>query len=114
MFVLGDERLSASQPAVAMTEEERALLDSLMVPVNDLELSVRAVNCLNTAQIRVLGELVGKTEAVMLKFRNFGKKSLMEIKDRLKERDLGLGMPLKEEIFDGIQRRLNEQEEDEG
>ncbi|MCK5804657.1 MAG: DNA-directed RNA polymerase subunit alpha [Lentisphaeria bacterium] len=112
VFVSGEEQSSAPAPVAIMNEEDRALVDSLMVPVNDLELSIRAVNCLNTAQIRVLGELVGKAEAEMLKFRNFGKKSLNEIKEKLKERDLGLGMAIKEEILDAVQRLLSEQEED--
>ena len=89
------------------------LLEKLCISVNELELSVRAVNCLNTAQIRVLGELVEKTEAEMLKYRNFGKKSLTEIKNKLGELDLTLGMALKDEIREALVQRLSdEQKED--
>ena len=59
--------------------------------VNEIELSVRAANCLNNANITTVGELAQKTEADMLKYRNFGKKSLNEIKDKLKDLGLCLG-----------------------
>ena len=61
--------------------------------VNEVELSVRAANCLNSANINTVGELVLKSEPDMLKYRNFGKKSLNEIKDKLNELGLHLGMP---------------------
>ncbi len=73
------------------TEEFRKLLDK---SVNELELSVRAANCLRAANIKTLGELVGKTESEMLKFRNFGKKSLEEIKGVIKGMNLHFGMNL--------------------
>jgi DNA-directed RNA polymerase subunit alpha len=60
--------------------------------VNEIELSVRAANCLNNANITSVGQLAMKSEAEMLKYRNFGKKSLNEIKDKLAELGLGLGM----------------------
>ena len=60
--------------------------------VNEIELSVRAANCLNNANITTVGQLAQKTEAEMLKYRNFGKKSLNEIKDKLTGLGLGLGM----------------------
>src|SRR6059058_5609182 len=60
--------------------------------VNEIELSVRAANCLNNANITTVGQLAQKTEAEMLKYRNFGKKSLNEIKDKLQQLGLGLGM----------------------
>jgi DNA-directed RNA polymerase subunit alpha len=60
--------------------------------VNEIELSVRAANCLNNANITTVGQLAQKTEAEMLKYRNFGKKSLNEIKEKLQQLGLGLGM----------------------
>ncbi len=68
--------------------------DNLFRPVEDLELSVRSANCLQNADIRYLGELVQKTEQEMLKTKNFGRKSLNEIKEILHEMGLGLGMRL--------------------
>jgi DNA-directed RNA polymerase subunit alpha len=64
----------------------------LNMSVNEIELSVRAANCLNNANITTVGQLAQKTEAEMLKYRNFGKKSLNEIKDKLTALGLGLGM----------------------
>jgi DNA-directed RNA polymerase subunit alpha len=62
--------------------------------VEELELSVRSYNCLKNANIRTIRELVQKTEAEMLKTKNFGRKSLNEIKDILQTMGLGLGMKL--------------------
>jgi DNA-directed RNA polymerase subunit alpha len=67
---------------------------NLYRPVEELELSVRSANCLKNANIRLIGELVQRSEAEMLKTQNFGRKSLNEIKDILAEMGLGLGMQL--------------------
>ena len=64
----------------------------LNMSVNEIELSVRAANCLNNANITSVGQLAMKSESEMLKYRNFGKKSLNEIKDKLQQLGLGLGM----------------------
>ena len=72
-------------------EERERLRKLLNMSVNEIELSVRAANCLNNANITTVGELAQKTEADMLKYRNFGKKSLNEIKDKLKELGMSLG-----------------------
>jgi DNA-directed RNA polymerase subunit alpha len=74
--------------------EEDALNEHLFRSVDELELSVRSNNCLKNANIRTIGELVQKTDAEMLKTRNFGKKSLNEIKLILAEMGLSLGMKL--------------------
>ena len=70
-------------------ERVRAILNS---PVEELELSVRSSNCLKNANIKTIGELTRKTEDDITKTRNFGKKSLQEIKEKLKEWNLGLGI----------------------
>jgi DNA-directed RNA polymerase subunit alpha len=75
-------------------EEAPILNENLYRGVNELELSVRAANCLRNAHIRYIGELVQKTEQEMLKTKNFGRKSLNEIKDILAEMGLALGMKL--------------------
>ena len=67
-----------------------------------LDLSVRAMNCLNTANIKLLGELCLKNESRMLKYRNFGKKSLDEIKEKLAAHSLQLAMPLSENLTNAI------------
>lgn len=78
---------------VEMDDEEK-INEHLFRSVDELELSVRSCNCLKNANIRTIGELVQKTEAEMLKTRNFGKKSLNEIKAILAEMGLSLGMKL--------------------
>ena len=75
-------------------EEEEKLNENLFRPVSELELSVRSANCLKNASIALIGELVQKTEAEMLKTKNFGRKSLNEIKGILEEMGLSLGMKL--------------------
>jgi DNA-directed RNA polymerase subunit alpha len=72
----------------------------LNMSVNEIELSVRAANCLNNANITTVGQLAMKTEAEMLKYRNFGKKSLNEIKDKLQQLGLGLGMKVDPGLVD--------------
>ncbi|MBM3877804.1 MAG: DNA-directed RNA polymerase subunit alpha [Verrucomicrobia bacterium] len=73
-------------------EEVNKLKKLLNMSVNEIELSVRAANCLNNANITTVGQLAMKTEQEMLKYRNFGKKSLNEIKDKLAGHGLTLGM----------------------
>ena len=73
-------------------EDKRQFSETLFRPVEDLELSVRSANCLKNAKIRIIGDLVTKSEQDMLKTKNFGRKSLNEIKDILKPMGLGLGM----------------------
>jgi len=75
-------------------EKEEKLNENLFRPVSELELSVRSANCLKNANITLIGELVQKTEAEMLKTKNFGRKSLNEIKSILESMGLSLGMKL--------------------
>jgi DNA-directed RNA polymerase subunit alpha len=79
---------------VAAVEEPAPLNPNLFKSVDELELSVRSANCLQNANIRYIGELVQKTEAEMLKTKNFGRKSLNEIKEILQSMGLSLGMTL--------------------
>ena len=74
--------------------DKDALLAKLSLKINEIELSVRSTNCLSQASIATIGELVVMSEPDMLKFRNFGKKSLKEIEDKLSEMGLSLGMDL--------------------
>ena len=77
---------------VQQSQENQKLKKLLNMSVNEIELSVRAANCLNNANITSVGQLAQKSEAEMLKYRNFGKKSLNEIKDKLHQLGLSLGM----------------------
>jgi DNA-directed RNA polymerase subunit alpha len=74
--------------------EEQKLNENLFRSVDELELSVRSANCLQNANIKTIGDLVQKSEAEMLKTKNFGRKSLKEIKEILAEMGLALGMKL--------------------
>ncbi|MBN1405805.1 MAG: DNA-directed RNA polymerase subunit alpha [Candidatus Omnitrophica bacterium] len=76
-------------------EEDAELIEKMKMPVTELELSVRSANCLEKAKIKSIGELVTKTESEMLKYRNFGKKSLNEIIAILNTMGLSLGMKVK-------------------
>jgi DNA-directed RNA polymerase subunit alpha len=76
------------------SDEPEPLNPNLFRSVDELELSVRSANCLQNANIRFIGELVQRTEADMLKTKNFGRKSLNEIKEVLASMDLSLGMKL--------------------
>jgi DNA-directed RNA polymerase subunit alpha len=79
------------------TEEERQLKEKLNIPISELELSVRSSNCLKEAKIKTIGDLVRRSELEMLKYRNFGKKSLAEINKVISEMGLNLGMKIGEE-----------------
>ena len=96
LLVLTNQRLLAYRTDREATSAfAPPLLDwKLPLPrsVNELELSVRAANCLKNANIKTIADLVQKTETEMLKTKNFGKKSLNEIKEILTEMGLSLGM----------------------
>ena len=75
-----------------VNEEQTRLRKILNMSVNEIELSVRAANCLKNANIKTIGDLVQRTESEMLRTKNFGRKSLNEIKEILTEMGLSLGM----------------------
>lgn len=92
IFINFDEQPEPIEAPV--NEEQERLNDNLWRTVDELELSVRSANCLQNANIKYIGELVQKTEAEMLKTKNFGRKSLKEIREILAEMGLSLGMKL--------------------
>ncbi|HUE36823.1 MAG TPA: DNA-directed RNA polymerase subunit alpha [Candidatus Acidoferrum sp.] len=93
VFVGYDKNAVEFEEAADKQDEEKVKLKKqLNMSVNEIELSVRAANCLNNANITTVGQLAMKTEQEMLKYRNFGKKSLNEIKDKLSSLGLSLGM----------------------
>jgi DNA-directed RNA polymerase subunit alpha len=73
-------------------EEDKGFRDVVAKPISELELSVRSANCLEAANIKTIGDLIRKSEAQMLKYKNFGKKSLNEINAILVTMGLSLGM----------------------
>jgi len=95
---------------VEMDPELERLEKVLAINVKELELTVRSANCLSAAKIETIGDLVSKTEQEMLKFRNFGKKSLEEIKKLTTTFDLTLGMDVDsilKKIEDAKNRMIN-------
>jgi len=95
-----EEVIEFDQTPAGVSEENLKLKKLLNMSVNEIELSVRAANCLNNANITSVGQLAQKTEAEMLKYRNFGKKSLNEIKDKLQQLGLSLGMKFEAGLLD--------------
>src|ERR1700722_14788652 len=93
VFALYDKNAIEFEEAADKQDDEKMKLKKLLnMSVNEIELSVRAANCLNNANITTVGQLALKSEQEMLKYRNFGKKSLNEIKDKLTALGLALGM----------------------
>jgi len=90
-------------------DDEKGKLKKLLnMSVNEIELSVRAANCLNNANITTVGQLAMKTEAEMLKYRNFGKKSLNEIKEKLTALGLSLGMTFDSALLEPVKEEPKE------
>jgi DNA-directed RNA polymerase subunit alpha len=97
---VSEEHYEFESQQSTVSEEENKLRKLLNMSVNEIELSVRAANCLNNANITTVGELSMKTEQEMLKYRNFGKKSLNEIKEKLEALGLSLGMKFDERLLE--------------
>ena len=97
---VSEEHFEFESQQSTVSEEENKLRKLLNMSVNEIELSVRAANCLNNANITTVGELSMKTEQEMLKYRNFGKKSLNEIKEKLEALGLSLGMKFDERLLE--------------
>jgi DNA-directed RNA polymerase subunit alpha len=95
-----DSQIEFDDPPEAQSEENSELRKLLNMSVNEIELSVRAANCLNNANITTVGQLAMKSESEMLRYRNFGKKSLTEIKEKLAELGLSLGMKFDSSLLD--------------
>ncbi len=112
IFINFDEESEPSEE-IEVEEEREKLNENLYRSVEELELSVRSANCLKNAGIKLIGELVSRTEAEMLKTQNFGRKSLNEIKDILAEMGLTLGMKLEGFPDPEILRRLRGERKEE-
>jgi DNA-directed RNA polymerase subunit alpha len=98
IFVNLDDDADQAPEAQADTAGGGMSNEHLDKSVEELELSVRSYNCLKNANIRTIRELVQRTEAEMLKTKNFGRKSLTEIKEILQSMGLGLGMRLDQPV----------------
>lgn len=94
LFVEVEAEAEPSEEEKEVDAEVQRLRALLNQSVDDLDLSVRAQNCLRAASIKTIGDLVRREESEMLKFRNFGRKSLLELADVLEERNLRFGMDI--------------------
>jgi DNA-directed RNA polymerase subunit alpha len=112
IFINFDEEAEPNEE-VEVEEEREKLNENLYRSVEELELSVRSANCLKNAGIKLIGELVSRSEAEMLKTQNFGRKSLNEIKDILADMGLTLGMKLDGFPDPEIMRRLRGERKEE-
>lgn len=112
IFINFDEDVEPQEEAEPEEERER-FNENLYRSVDELELSVRSANCLKNAGIKLIGELVSRSEAEMLKTQNFGRKSLNEIKDILVDMGLTLGMKLENFPDPEIMRRLRGEQKEE-
>ena len=101
-FEIGDATTSEDAAAAARVDEE--LIRKLQMPLSDLDLSVRASNCLESARINTVAELVSRTESELLKVRSFGKTSLREVKRKLSDLGLELGMEVPAEVEASMQQ----------
>ena len=101
VFVGYDKNAVEFEEAESKQDDDKSKMKKLLgMSVNEIELSVRAANCLNNANITTVGQLAMKTEQEMLKYRNFGKKSLNEIKEKLTALGLSLGMTFEPELLE--------------
>jgi DNA-directed RNA polymerase subunit alpha len=99
---ISEEQIEFENNTKQVSEEQNRLRNLLSMSVNEIELSVRAANCLNNANITTVGELATKSEPEMLKYRNFGKKSLNEIKAKLEQLGLSLGMKFESRLLESV------------
>jgi len=103
VFVNYDEDMIEFQEKEKRVDHDKdELRKKLNMSVNEIELSVRAANCLNNANILTVGQLVQKTESDMLKYRNFGKKSLREIEQKLIDLGLSLGSTFDQDLLEPL------------
>jgi DNA-directed RNA polymerase subunit alpha len=110
IFINFDEEVEPVQPQV--DEKKSKMMINLSKSVEELELSVRSYNCLKNANIQTIAELVQKNDGEMLRTRNFGRKSLNEIKEILEEMGLSLGIKLDEEELKQISQAQKKREVD--
>ncbi|NGX28010.1 MAG: DNA-directed RNA polymerase subunit alpha [Candidatus Anoxychlamydiales bacterium] len=113
------QKIVFEEKVIEENKDRDDLMAKLSLKINEIELSVRSTNCLSSAQIETIGELVVMPESDMLRFRNFGKKSLTEIKEKLSDMSLSLGMDLtkyginKDNIKSKIEKHLEERKDTE-
>lgn len=108
VFINFDEKELEEVSEIEETMTIKGTEEMLFTTVEDLDLSARSLNCLRKAEIDFTGELIQKTEEDLLNLENFGKRSLLEIRDRLTEMGLSLGLDINAEVFEAEKLRRQE------
>ncbi len=109
IFINFDEAEADQVQVVEETSEISGTEEILFTSIEDLDLSARSLNCLRKAGVEYTGDLIQKTEEELLNLENFGKRSLLEIKERLNELGLGLGLKINKEVFESEKAKKVEQ-----
>jgi len=109
IFINFDEEEVDQVPVIEDSSEISATEDVLFLSIDDLDLSARSLNCLRKAGVEYMGDLIQKTEEELLNLENFGKRSLLEIKERLTEMELGLGIKINKEVFESERAKKEEE-----
>ncbi|MDD3626106.1 MAG: DNA-directed RNA polymerase subunit alpha [bacterium] len=107
------EEVEEEEPVIEPEHDEEKIVRLLEKSVNELELSKRPANCLKMANIKTLGDLVQKTHQDMMEFRNFGQKSLLEIKEKLAQYNLFLGMKIESSSSGGKSKKKDSDSKEE-
>ncbi|MEE9252963.1 MAG: DNA-directed RNA polymerase subunit alpha [Thermodesulfobacteriota bacterium] len=105
VYINFDEKEVDEIPQADDTLDVKGTEEVLFLVIDDLDLSARSLNCLRKAQIEYAGELIQKTEEQLLNLENFGKRSLLEIKERLTEMGFSLGMTINKDVFEAEKSR---------
>jgi DNA-directed RNA polymerase subunit alpha len=113
VYFIQFEEEPEEEQEVKVDEEGERTRELLSRSVDELELSVRSSNCLTAANIRTIGDLVQKSEPEMLRYRNFGRKSLKEIADILKGMNLHFGMDISQHFPEGLPKPPEEEKKEE-
>ena len=106
LFINFEVKPSEEDSSIETDEEILKVRRLLRKPVDELELSVRSANCLKEAKIRTIADLVSKDEMEMLKFKNFGRKSLNELNDILKNHELDFGFDIEKYLGAEVRRKV--------
>ena len=108
VFINFDESEVDEVPEAEETQEIKGTEEILFNTIEEMDLSARSLNCLRKAGVEYSGDLVQKSEEDLLNLENFGKRSLYEIKERLEEMGLGLGLKIDQEVFDAEKSKRSE------
>ncbi|MCH8014281.1 MAG: hypothetical protein IH823_05770 [Candidatus Dadabacteria bacterium] len=108
IFINFDELEVDEEPESEEKQEIRGTEEILFNTIEEMDLSARSLNCLRKATIEYAGDLIQKSEDDLLNLENFGKRSLFEIRERLEEMGLGLGLTIDQDLFDAEKAKRSE------